>query len=204
MAITHPGNPPANSPSGATTPDKSDDLQAIVRAGIVIVCLIVLVIVVYEALHWNPGGVITDASNNPLKDAKGAYLPKPVPASDIVAIIGAVTTFLGTALGTYFGVNLGARAGTQAAAAAATAQDTAKTATDAAKSATDAAKSLTDVAKAATDTAQKTQDAKVERDALIQSLVSTYSKVQPHMTGADAATVQTLDASIDALSRTLN
>ncbi len=198
MAVNNPAG--ANVPPAATQSDKSDDLQAIIRAGIVIVCLVVLVIVVYQALHWNPGGVITDASNNPLKDAKGVYLPKPVPASDIVAIIGAVTTFLGTALGTYFGVNLGARAGTQAAAAAATAQNTAKNATDAAKSMSDAAKSLTDVAKTATDTAQS---AKAQQDALVQSLVSTYSKVQPHVSSADPAIAQTLDENINALKQTL-
>jgi hypothetical protein len=200
MAVNNAANPPAEPLRGAPAPDKSDDLQAIIRAVIVIVCLIVLVIVVIAALNWHPGGVITDANNNPLKDAKGEYMSKPVPASDIVAIVGAVTTFLGTALGTYFGVNLGARAGTQAAAAAATAQDTARKATDAAMTATDAAKSLTEVAKSATDTAQS---AKVRQDALLQSFVDTYSTVHPHVAAADQTAAQVLDAKIDALKQTV-
>jgi len=176
-----------------TLPDKNDD--ALIRAVVVVFTLVALLLVVYWALGWTPGGVLMNDKGVPIID-NGHPIPKPRQASDIVAMIGAVTTFLGTALGTYFGINAGARAGSQAVAAASQANQ-------AAQNANASAANANSRATAATTDADQARDAKTQQDAAVRSLLSIVDASKPHVDANDAALGQQLTAEVESVRRTL-
>lgn len=105
----------------ALSQDELEARQSYFRTMVVALCVTVLLVVVYLSLNWSPGGYLTDRNGVLLTDEAGRYMAKQKSSSDVVAIIGAVTTFLGTLLGTYFGINAGAQAAKTVGAAAQTA-----------------------------------------------------------------------------------
>ncbi|NPD69986.1 hypothetical protein HN018_19415 [Lichenicola cladoniae] len=157
------------------TAEDLSNRQSLYRALIVIVCVLVALLVVCAALLWQPGGYLVDVGGTPLTDKAGHYLSRPRSSSDVVAIVGSMTTFLGTILGTYFGVNVGSQAAQAANASAQTANETAKVASEnavqvlaTAKNQTDAAQDDVKVMKVAKD---KQEDAIRETLTWIQQAV---------------------------------
>ncbi len=171
MAVNPPPLPPAA--------DHSDIARLIVNAAIIIASFLTVLV----TLHY----VLTTPS---LLDST-----KTLNASTIVAVLGAVTTFLGTAVGVFFGVNVG-QAGTAAATQASNASAAAaNVASSAAQSATTAAagaaQTANGAAQAASDAAATAKDA----NAAAQSTSDQVSKVQDAVAALASAVPQdTLDA----------
>lgn len=189
------------------TSDQSDDRQALYRAVIVVICIAALLSVVYMSLGWDPGGILVDDKNKIIKDAAGNFVRRPRVASDVVAIVGAVTTFLGTALGTYFGINVGSQATRAANATAQTATDVAKLATTAAQQSADTAQKATSAAQSATDAAaDAAKDAtavKLVQDEAVKSLLTSVHQATPHVAAVDQTLADTIVSKIKSLDSTL-
>src|SRR5947208_610998 len=87
---------PDPTPKASTNSDKVELTHILAQLATVLAAMVLVYFVVDQAmLHLKTAG------------ADGA-----VKASDVVAVIGAVTTFLGTAIGLFFGVSVG-QAGTK-------------------------------------------------------------------------------------------
>ena len=185
----------------ALTQDELENRQAGFRTSVVALCVVVLLIVVYIATDWKPGGLLVDEKGVPLTDkVTGAYIAKSRSSSDVVAIIGAVTTFLGTLLGTYFGVNAGAQASKTVSAAAQTAIRAANdTSAIANQTATIAHQSNSAAQSAAIEakTAQRDQTEKV------RSLLDTMLQAQPHVDAAGIPDLSTDMAKSIATARSI-
>ncbi len=130
-AAPAPGAPAAPASTAPLPVDTSDAPRLYVNAAIIIAAFITALIALYYVLHTSS-----------LQEDKTHVLS----ASTVVAILGAVTTFLGTAVGVFFGVNVG-----QAGQAAAMQSSSASAA--AANVASSAAQAATTVASTAAQTA---------------------------------------------------
>ena len=176
--------------------------DTVTRLTVVFLILLVLVLVVYWALGWNPEGVLLDAKGAPVLDGT-ATIPKSRQASDVVAIIGAVTTFLGTLSGAFVGAAVGARGGTQAVAAADQANKAAQLANDSATQAAARSTSAEGRANAANAEAKAAIAAKQQQDLAIKPLLETLATSTPHVESADAALGKQLASDIASVQRTL-
>lgn len=171
-------------------------IDGVVRAIALVICLVGVLIALWWALTvWAPGGVYVDKDGSPLLVA-GQTVPKGRNATDIVAIVGAVTTFLGTALGMFFGVNAGAKVAQSATAVTNAATSTAQQATATAQQATANATVVTQQRDDAIASKALTADA-------ARALLTTLPAAQPHVMAADAKVANELQTRVEALRRTL-